>query len=159
VHGWWFDRTAEYYPRRRHKTFGKFTHATEEELELTFLPCWRELSALEHQRRAAETVREIEVETRKRLEERNRSPMGAKRIIRQDPHDSPKRPSRSPAPRFHTATGAVRRRLESSFREFLEWYRQAAKELQAGNADVEFPPSCFRPRLPFARGRPNPIPG
>jgi len=104
-------------------------------------------------------VREIEVETRKRLEEQDRTPMGAKRIQRQDPHDSPKHPSRSPAPRFHAATGAARRRLESSFREFLEWYRQAAKELRAGNADAEFPPGCFRPCLPFARGRPASLPG
>ena len=149
IRGWWFDRTAEYKARRRGETFSKYTHANRESFTLSPLPCWRSLPAEERQALVASLVREIEAETRARLREQGRSPMGRRRILRQNPHDKPESSSRSPAPRFHAATAAVRKSLELAFYEFRLWYRQAAEELQAGTQEVEFPPGCFPPGLPF----------
>jgi hypothetical protein len=155
VHGWWFDRTAEYEVRRRGETYSKYEHATEESFLLAPLPCWKHLEPEERQAKVAELVREIEAETRKRLREQGRSPMGRRRIMRQHPHDKPMHSSRSPAPRFHAATYEVRKGLEIAFYEFRTWYRQAAEELKAGKKAVVFPPGCFPPGLPFcACGQP-----
>ncbi len=80
--------------------------------------------------------------------------MGVRRILRQNPHDRPERTQRSPAPRFHAHAWRVRKGLELAYYEFRLRFRQAAEELKAGRVGVEFPPGCFPPRLPFARGRP-----
>ena len=152
--GWWFDRTKELYARRRGESFGRYEHADREELQLTTLPCWSELPATDVRERCAAMVRAIEHETRERLEREGRSPLGVKRILAQDPHARPMRLSRSPAPRFHTASGTVRRRLEIAFRQFCDWYREASAALRAGKANVPFPPGSFPPRMPFARGAP-----
>ena len=155
VRGWWFDRTAEYEARRTVEAFSKYAHATEESFSLAPLPCWKDLPPEEYRARVAELVREIEEETRQRFREQGRSPMGRKRILRQNPHDKPMNSSRSPAPRFHAATAAVRKGLELAFYEFRVWYRRAADELNAGKKNVEFPPGCFPPGLPFC-ARPQP---
>ena len=155
VHGWWYDRTAEYEARRRGEAYSKYTHATEESFELAPLPCWRELRPEDRRAKVRELVREIEEETRARLEEQGRSPMGRKRILRQHPHSKPVKSSRSPAPRFHAATAGARKSLELDFLEFRLWYREAAEKLKNGELTVAFPPGCFPPGLPFcARAQP-----
>ena len=114
------------------------------------------LGAEKYRARVGDLVREIEAETRQRLREQGRSPMGRKRILRQNPHAQPSSSSRSPAhgsmPRRRQS---VRKGLELRFYEFRIWYRQAADELRAGSKNVDLPPGCFPPRLPFhARGDP-----
>ena len=118
----------------------------------------RHLSAEERQQRAAELVRGIERQTRERLRRDGKSPMGRRRIERQDPHAAPLHPSSSPAPRFHARCPEIRKGLELDFYHFRICYRQAAEQLRAGRADAEFPHGCFPPRLPFYVGRPPPVP-
>ena len=157
VRGWWFDRSAEYEARRRGESFAMYTHAVETSFELIPLPCWRDLPPEERRHRVGEMVREIEAETRQRLRDEGRSPLGTRRILRLHPHDAPAHPSRSPAPRFHAATGTMRKALELAFYEFRVWYRQASADLRAGRPNVEFPPGCFPPRLPFNLRHPPPF--
>lgn len=153
VRGIWFDRTAEYGARRRGERFSKYTYATEEELALTPLPCWRDLPEQEIRERVAAMVREIEVETRKALRESGSTVLGKRRILRQNPHDRPKRVSRSPAPRFHAATREARKALELAFYAFRMAYRQAVEDLISGRRRPRFPPGSFPPRLPFVADR------
>jgi REP element-mobilizing transposase RayT len=157
IRGVWFDRTAEYDARRRGESVSKYDFAEEVGFDLVSLPCWRDLAPETRRERVAVLVREIEVRTRQRLSDEGRSPMGRGRILRQHPHDSPPRPGRSPAPRFHTASASMRKALERSFQEFRTWYRQASAELRAGRLGVEFPPGCFPPRLPFDGRRAPPL--
>lgn len=153
VTGWWFDRSAEFEARRRGESPGKYTYAEEVSFELMPLPCWCERPPEERRRAVAALVREIEAETRVRLERAKQSPMGRKKLLRQHPHEAPDRCQRSPAPRFHCATAIVRKSLELAFYEFRVWYRQASEDLRAGMEEVEFPPGSFPPRRPFCCSR------
>lgn len=150
IRGFWFDRSAEYEARRRGESVGKYTFAEEVSFELVPLPCWSDLPSDERRRRVGALVRDIEARTRDRMAAEGRSPMGRRRILGQHPHDAPRRPSRSPAPRFHAATTSMRKALEAAFREFRASYRRAAEDLRAGRQGVDFPPGSFPPRLPFA---------
>ena len=157
--GLWYDRTAEYEARRRGKLPTKYDFAEEESFALAPLPAWHRLSAQEIQHRVHRIVRTIESETRQRIRDTDRAPLGVRRILRQDPHQVPARTKRSPAPRFHARHPHVRRGLELAYRAFRFAYRQAAEALRSGDATAataEFPAGSFPPRLPFARGRPTP---
>lgn len=154
VRGLWFDRSQEYEARRCSKRFGRYEFAEDLELPLSPLPVWEQLTAEERRERVAEMVRSIEAETRRRIRKTGRSPLGVRRILRQDPHAAPERVKRSPAPRFHAHRPAVRKGLELAYLAFRVAFRQAAEELRAGKIDVEFPAWSFPPQLPFVRGRP-----
>ena len=129
--------------------FGRYTHAQRVRLELAQLPCWAGIGAVDYRDRLDALVGEIEAAARAQFNREGKHPMGAKRILRQHPHDAPSSPSRSPAPRFHAATAMMRKALELAFYDFRVRYRQAAEDLRAGRANVEFPPGSFPPRLPF----------
>lgn len=152
LRGLWFDRTREFRARARGLAFGKYDFAEEVELELAPVPAWAHLPPAEYRTRVAELAREIEAETRARLEREEKSPMGRSRILKVNPHDAPSSFTPTPAPRFHAATCRARRKLELAYREFVLAYRRAAAELKRGNRDARFPPGSFPPRLPFCRG-------
>ena len=80
--GHWFNRTAEYRARRRGEKIGRWDFAEACSFELEPLPCWKHLPQEERQRLVLELVKEIEQETRERLEAEDRSPMGARRVLR-----------------------------------------------------------------------------
>lgn len=154
LQGWWFDRALAYEARRRGEQPTKYEFANQEELSLIPLPSWSDLPLEQRRERARELVKDIERTTRERLAQEGRSPMGARRILRQNPHAAPEHPARSPAPRFHAATWGVRKGLEIAFLEFRLWYQDASAALRAGLKKVEFPPGSFPPRLPFRPPRP-----
>jgi REP element-mobilizing transposase RayT len=156
LRGLWFSRTAEFEARPRGERPGKYEYASEESLELKLIPCWSALSRNEIRSRTAKLARDIETETRLRLEQEGKSPMGRARILRQVPHEAPRSFLRSPAPRFHAATGAVRRTLERGYLEFLVAFRQAAEALKTGGTWKDFPLDCFPPSLPYRRPPPGP---
>jgi hypothetical protein len=148
VEGRWFDRTAEFLARRRGQRPGKYEFSEREQLELAPLPCWASHAAERREARVAELVREIERTTRAQLAAAGRAPMGARRLLAQDPHAAPAVCRRSPAPRFHAASRAVRKRLELAYACFLLAYRRAADALRRG-LEAQFPPGSFPPALPF----------
>jgi REP element-mobilizing transposase RayT len=149
LRGIWFNRTAEYEARRCGKRVSKYEFSEELEFELSPLPAWSGLGHKEICRRVAELVREIESETRYRIDETGLAPLGIRRIRRLDPHAIPGRVSHSPAPRFHAVEPRVRRGLELAYSSFRAAYRQAAEQLRAGCRGVIFPEGCFRPPMSF----------
>ncbi len=158
VRGVWFDRSSEYEARRCHRRFSKYEFAEVHDLELAPLPAWVHLSADERRARVQEIVWEITAETRERTEKTSRAPLGVKRILRQHPHEVPAETKSSPKPIVHAASRQVRRAMKIQFYLFRRAYREASKALRAGDFEVEFPPGCHRPRLPFVTGRPPPLP-
>ncbi|MCZ7652404.1 MAG: hypothetical protein M5U13_15050 [Thermoanaerobaculia bacterium] len=77
--------------------------------------------------------------------------MGREAVTRQDPHGSPLRSKRGPAPLVHAASREVRRAYREAYRLFTAAYRRAAETLRAGIATVVFPDGCFPPPGPFQR--------
>ena len=154
IRGIWFDRTREYEARRCGQRPGKYEFADEETLELSPLPAWDTLEPSARREAVQSLLSEIQSAARKASRGSDSSPMGVRRILRQDPHDRPGHQHRSPAPRFHAQAWRVRKGLELAYYEFRVRFRQAAEDLKLGRTGVEFPPGCFPPRLPFARGQP-----
>ena len=154
MRGIWFDRTREYEARRSGQRPGKYEFAEEETLELSPIPAWDSVDADTRRETVRNLLLDIERDARQALKTSGRAPLGIRRILNQDPHHRPERTHRSPAPRFHAQTWPVRKSLELAYHEFRLRFRQAADDLKRGQRNVEFPPGCFPPALPFARGRP-----
>jgi REP element-mobilizing transposase RayT len=147
--GVWYDRTRQFYSRRRGETARDRDFAVPERVEFQPLPCWSHLSPEDYRSAIVEILREIEEETRESHQAAGTEPLGASGILRQDPRQRPARSCRSPAPRFHAATREVRRSLANAYALVHAAYRHAALQLKRGLGPVEFPPGCFPPRLPW----------
>jgi hypothetical protein len=154
IRGVWFDRTAEYEARRSGERVAKYDCSEDLELDLVPLPAWSHLSASDIRQRVAAMVRTIEHDTRTRAKQTGRSPLGPRRVCRQNPHATPEHVSRSPAPRFHAHDPSVRERLAEAIGEFLTAYRRASEALRRGDYDVAFPPCCFKPSSSFVPALP-----
>ncbi|MEZ5332066.1 MAG: transposase [Thermoanaerobaculia bacterium] len=146
--GLWIDRTAQCLAFKRGKDAGELDFTTEEELELTPLPCWSHLGAVERQDRVRALVGEIEAGAAENARRTGRPVLGRREILRRDPHGSPAVETRSPAPRFHAASKRVRQQLLRAYYAFLDAYRTAAEALRAGRFDqAHFPPGAIPPPL------------
>jgi hypothetical protein len=152
--GYWFDRTQEYAARNRGEEYGRLTYATEEAFVLSRLPCWEHLSAEDYRKRVAELVEEIELDARVARMERGTSVLGVGAVLRQNPHTRPNKTKKSPAPRFHAASKAIRNGLWEAYHLFLAAFRDAAELLKQGDRSARFPVGSFPPGLPFVRALP-----
>jgi hypothetical protein len=156
LEGMWFDRTREYEARRRGEDVPKYRFATPESILLSPLPCWEGDRLHRVQTRIRAIVRELEAEAEERQRVTGRPPLGVQAICQQHPHDKPARSKRSPAPRFHAATGARRRSMERAYLRFFWAYREAADKLRAGAQSVTFPPGSFPTPKAFVSPHPHP---
>ncbi len=152
LEGLWFDRAQEYAARRRGEDFSRLQYATREILTLDPLPCWKNLTKEQRQRRAAALVEDIEAEAAARRKKNGVKPLGPAAILTQDPHRQPAHSKKSPAPAFHAASQAVRHGLREAYALFVAAYREAAEKLRAGNRNARFPLGSFPPALPFVGG-------
>jgi hypothetical protein len=152
--GYWFSRKEEYAARNRGETYGRLTYATEETFVLSPLPCWAHLSPEQYRERVAALVAEIEAEAEAIRREKGIPVLGVRAILQQNPHTEPNRTKRSPAPRFHAASKAVRNGLREMYGLFLAAFRDAAEQLKAGDRSARFPLGSFPPGLPFVRALP-----
>jgi hypothetical protein len=152
--GYWFDRTQEYAARNRGEEYGRLTYATEETFVLSRLPCWEHLSLEAYRKRVAELVEEIELDARVARMERGTSVLGVGAVLRQNPHTRPNKTKKSPAPRFHAASKAIRNGLREAYYLFLAAFRDAAELLKQGDRSARFPVGSFPPGLPFVRALP-----
>jgi hypothetical protein len=152
--GYWFDRTQEYAARNRGEEFGRLTYATEKTFFLSRLPCWEHLSSEEYRARVAALIEEIELEARLARLERGIPVLGLGAVLRQNPLTRPNKTKKSPAPRFHAATKAIRDGLREAYGLFLAAFRDAAEQLKAGDRSAKFPLGSFPPGLPFVRALP-----
>ncbi|MES1243034.1 MAG: hypothetical protein ABUT39_15575 [Acidobacteriota bacterium] len=152
--GYWFDRTQEYAARNRGEEYERLTYATEETFFLSRLPCWEHLSPEAYRKRVADLVEEIELSARVARMERGASVLGADAVLRQRPHSQPNKTKKSPAPRFHAASKAIRNGLRAAYGLFLAAFRDAAELLKSGDRLAKFPVGSFPPGLPFVRALP-----
>ena len=139
LEGVWYDRTGEYWARKRREEIEPGQFSSVETLKLTPLPCWDEIDPDEARALIAEILARIAAETRRQHREAGTRPLGVRRILRQNPHHRPSRVARSPAPRFHAATWEIRRMLEQMYRAFRDAYRDAMESLRKQRPSVRFP--------------------
>jgi REP element-mobilizing transposase RayT len=151
--GAWFDRTTASKAKstKKRKKKSRYENAKLENLALAPLPAWAGLSPAELRERATDLVRGIERETRQRLAGAGRSPLGRRRVLRQDPHEAALESPSSPAPMFHAVSRRARQQLMAAYRDFCAAFRRAARQAAWGEAGVwaSFPEGSFPPRLPF----------
>ena len=143
--GLWFNRTEEFAAKNRGEDFGRLKYAEEEELKLSQLPCWADLTPEQYRQRIAELVEEIEAEARADREARGVEPMGAEAILRQDPHARPNQTKKSPAPAYHAVSKAARKAFWEAYSAFVAAFREAADRLKAGDRTARFPAGSFPP--------------
>jgi putative transposase len=151
LQGLWYDRTAEWYARRRGEDFAEDKYAEKVEFELTPLPCWSDVDPEERCRRVLVLVEDIVQRTRESNLVKGRQPLGAARLQAQHPHDHPDTIKKSPAPRCHTTERERWIRFVQEARAFRDEYSAAAERWLDGVRDVVFPPDCFPPPLTFMR--------
>jgi len=147
--GLWFNRTEEYAARQRGEDFGRLKYAEEQELVLSQLPCWADLTPEQYRERIAELVEDIESQARADREARGIEPLGAEAILRQDPHTRPNQTKKSPAPACHAASKEARKKFWEAYSAFVAAFRDAAERLKAGEWPFRFPIGSFPPALPF----------
>jgi hypothetical protein len=149
LEGTWFDRTQEFAAHNRGEDFSPRQFATQEELELDPLPCWRHLSPEQYRAQIAALVQNISAAARARREVAGITPLGAATILRQDPLSRPQKSKRSSAPRVHAVSKLVRKAMYDAYAWFVACFREAAAKLRAGDRLVKFPEGSFPPGLPF----------
>lgn len=151
--GTWYNRTAEYRARQRGKR--KLFPSTET-VYLSPLPFLEHCSAKEQREFVVNAVRQVEEETRARHQQERTRPLGARRVRRQNPHAKPKSFEPSPGKLFHYSTNEELLAMRTA-RDMTEAaYRDAAKRLRRGEADVRFPQGTFPPPAPFVPMRAPP---
>ncbi len=156
LYGTWHDATTEYLDRKKGRKIKPRRYRRSHVLFLTPLPALRHLSKEQHIQFIRTTVEDIREQTRSRHRENGTRPLGVKAILSQDPHSSPFRTKRGPAPRVHAATKKARRAFYDALYEFRRAYRAAADRLRQG-LPATFPRDCFPPPPPCTaapRGRP-----
>jgi len=116
---------------------------------LSQLPCWKHLTPEAYRARVADLVRQIEATAAAERAKKGVEPLGAEKILAQDPETRPETLDRSPAPFVHAATRKIRKELWEAYGWFVAAYREAADKLRKGDRNAAFPPGSFPPHLPF----------
>ena len=147
--GFWFDRTREYGEALRGKEHEKYDHARKETVEISPLPCKKDLSPEEYRQWVKTQVHEIETRYEAERQQEGREVLGARGVLKAKPFDSPKPKKKRPRPRVHAATKRVRLAFYEAYAMFVAAYREAAQKLRAGVKDVVFPEGCFPPAMPY----------
>jgi REP element-mobilizing transposase RayT len=149
--GVWHDRSAEYEARRRGiKPESGDTKKTYE-IHLTVLPALAGSGIKEYRRFVRDLVREEESSAAAcRAEAGKRGVLGVRRVLLQEPHDTPLQSDHSPAPFVHAACGRARAAFKAAYASFVDAFTLAATALRAGQT-AEFPEGAFPPSAPFVK--------
>ena len=153
LEGVWYDRTAMCEAERRGKDVRLEDFAISYEVPLTPLPFLEDASEEEARKFYQRLEAEIIEETRKKLTEEGKQPLGVETIMCQDPFSRPRNPKKSPAPFCHASSRRTRRKYMRAYKWFVARYRRAVEKLRRGEQNVEFPENCFLPPIAY-RGAP-----
>ncbi len=148
--GTWYDRTAEYYARRR--VAGESTQeldpspfARRVEVPLKPLPAWSHLPEQEQAQLLRDMLGDIRDEHAAKRARLGIGLLGVEAVLAADPIARPEKVER----REGTFCHASSRRLREAFYEVLtaltDAYACASKAFRVGDRGVEFPQGTFRP--------------
>lgn len=149
ITGVWIDRTAMSKASGNSTTLDPRDFATTYEVPIEPIPALQDLPDEEQQKFYRKMVADIERETRQNNRDKGHIPPGPAWVCRQHPHTILKGGKNTPAPLCLTRSRRIRMAFFEAYKLFLHAFRQAAQRLKAGELDVDFPPNCFPPGLPF----------
>ncbi len=142
--GYWFNRTKEYYARRKGIDFDKYDYATRYEIELKRLPAFQDDSPEEYRAMIAELLWEIEEE--EAAERGGRKVLGVEKVLAQDPCQPIGISKKSPAPvLFFSKRPEVRRGMINDYRDFEDEHMLgSARMIEAAERGYRLDPKrCF----------------
>ena len=113
--GWWDDQTAAYRARLKGETVERGQFRSIETLTLSPIPAWQHLDPAAYRDQVRILVELVEDEAKAS----DRPFLGPKKILRQNPHDTPAETKTEPAPFVHTASRTERNRLRDAYSAFL----------------------------------------
>ena len=150
VMGRWINRTGIYNARRGGKRVSEEDFVTYYPIRIAPLPAWKQLREAERRERTLALLAAIERRGADECKRRGRAPMGAKRILAQNPHDHPASIARSPAPMCHASSRKGFWKYANAYFSFLAEYRELSDRVLEGDLSAldEFPRRCFRPAPP-----------
>jgi hypothetical protein len=149
VEGIWYDRTLARNLRLRRQIPKPGQVEIRQAVVLSQLPCWKHLTPEAYRARVADLVRQIEASAAAERAKKGVEPLGAEKILAQDPETRPETLDCSPAPFIHAATRKIRKEIREAYGWFVAAYREAADRLRKGDRNAAFPPGSFPPHLPF----------
>ena len=149
LEGIWYDRTFARNLRLRRQSPEPGQVEIPQTVVLSQLPCWKHLTPEAYRNRVVELIRQIEATAAAERSKTKVEPLGAEKILAQEPETRPDTLDRSRAPFIHAATRKVRKELWQAYGWFLAAYRAAAEKLREGDRNAAFPPGSFPPHLPF----------
>ena len=153
LEGTWYDRTAQHRARVRG---ARRLYPRKEQVHLSTLPYLEGLTALQRQAYVVAAVREVEEQTRQQRLEEGRESLGARAILKQDPHGHPESFERSPARLFHASSYEELLEMKAARNAVTAAYREASARLRRGEANVRFPEGTFPPPQAFVQMRAPP---
>ncbi len=145
LHGIWIDRTLLYEARRRGKTLAREEYVKDYFLKLTPLPCWKNLPPAERRRKVQGMIVDAETEAAERRWAKGQSVLGMAAVQAQHPLDRSANLKKSRRPLVHAATKSGRESYLLVRAAFVEFFREASRELLQGGRDVVFPRWSFPP--------------
>jgi REP element-mobilizing transposase RayT len=157
--GTWIDRTAHYEAGRQGEERSLAEFAIRYEVPLSPLPILEHLNETERQEWYRRMVQDIADETSVRIRKEGRGVLGARKVLRQKPHERPRKVKRSPAPLCHCSDPERFKEIRDAYRWFRDAYRMASRRLRQGDLTAPFPDNCFRPAPAFYRLEVEAAPG
>jgi REP element-mobilizing transposase RayT len=151
LRGTWHDRSAEYRAAAARKEVKPGDFTTIYDVRLTPLPCILHMSTDQQQSHYRRVVREIDAAAHAANQEKRRNPLGAEKVLTQDPHHSPEAPDRSAAPPVHACDEEKRDAFLHAYRVFVTNFRAGVDSLKARAKKIfdAFPDWAFPPAPPF----------
>ena len=150
LEGTWYDRTAQYYAKVRGV---QQLFPSKQTVRLSPLPFLEGLTSAQQRAFMVDEIRALEAQTAARHEEAGTRPVGARKILRRNPHDKPEDFQASPGPAFHASTVEEYIAMKEARAAIIAAYRAASARLRQGENDVEFPEGTFPPAAPFVDTR------
>ncbi|MEP6652237.1 MAG: transposase [Myxococcales bacterium] len=155
LQGVWHDRSAEYEAKRRGIKPESVETKETYQIHLTVLPALAGVETEEYRRFVRDLVREEESSAAAlRAEAGKRGVVGARRVLQENPHNTPLESNHSPAPFVHAACGMVRTAFKTAYAAFVDAFTLAASALRAGQT-ADFPEGSFPPSAPFVKPAPT----
>ena len=147
--GHWFNRTKEFYARRKGIQFDKYDYATRYEIRLKRLPAFADDSEEEYREMIAELIWEIEEE--EAAKRGDRGVLGVKKVLAQDPCQPIGTPKKSPVPAlFYSKRPEVFRAMRDDYQDFEDEYTVGAERLvQAAERGYRLDPGRHIPAGSF----------